>query len=143
MKRTITKAALAALICLITAATAAYATPSQTASGNTPNSGHETALDKIGHGTADLAKGTWAVTRTIVYSPVIAWQVMRGERPLFPHETASRGSASHSTASHSTASHSTASREKGHREQVALTGHRAKSRTEANPPSRPNEPPPI
>jgi len=93
MRSSTAKAVLALAIGLITATSAAYA---------------DSVFTDIGHGTATVAKNTWhgteAVTRTVVYSPVIAYQVVRGQRPLFPH--------------------STAARDQRHREQMALTGHR-------------------
>lgn len=73
--------------------------------------------------TRHFASDSWMeskkVARTVVDSPVIAYQAARGERPLFPNRT-----ASHS---------------QGTREQIALTGHRKdmKSRSPSN------EPPPI
>jgi hypothetical protein len=94
MQSSTAKAALALAICLITATSAARA---------------DSVFTDIGHGTARVAKDTWhgteAVTRTVVYSPVIAYQVARGERPLFPQDTATR--------------------DRRHREQIALGGHRA------------------
>lgn len=128
-------------------------TASATASDmNSDNSSprKETAMQKIEHGSATVARttvrdckrlahsavrdsgmiahatvrdsrsfagATWdeskKIARTAVDSPVIAWQVVRGERPLFPRETASR--------------------DRGHREQIALGGHR-KTSTHNEPP---------
>jgi len=109
MKSSIAKALVATAIGLITATSAAYAGPGPR---------HETTMEKFERGTAHLARETWRdskdVGRTVVHSPVIAWEVARGERPLFPHETAAR--------------------QRDHREQIALTGHRAKSRAEMNVP---------
>lgn len=77
------------------------------------------------HGGKGIAASAWdeskRIGRTVVDSPVIAYEVVRGERPLFPQKTESR--------------------EESRREQVALTGHRTKSRTEMNDSSRHNEPP--
>ena len=134
MKNSIAKAIAATAIGLITATSAAYASDQTT---------QESTMGRIEQGTAHVARTTWRdsksvarttvsdskgfaaatwdaskrVAGTVIDSPVIAWQVVRGERPLFPHETASRG--------------------EGHREQIALTGHRAtshKEMSESRPP---------
>lgn len=127
MKNSIKKAIAVTALGLIAATNASNAMP---ASRN--DSDRETSMGKIETGTAGFAKGTWreskAIARTVVYSPVIAWQVIRGERPMFPRGTAS----SHKQDRH---------------EQIALTGHRAKTKpgiqTEMSAPARHNEPPPI
>jgi len=68
---------------------------------------HESAMTKMENGTATVAKGTWheskLIANTAVRSPVIAYEVVRGERPLFPNETAWRNN--------------------NRRESIALTGH--------------------
>jgi hypothetical protein len=81
----------------------------------------ETTMQKIENSTRHVAKSTerdtkiaanrtWTesklVGRSVVDSPKTAYHVMRGDRPLFPNRTASR-------------------RAGGHREQIALSGHRA------------------
>jgi hypothetical protein len=132
---------------LITAATTASAT-SDINSDNSPPGMHT--VHKVGHATAHIAKTTWhgskmvartavhdskgiaqsawdgskRAARTVVYSPVIAYEVVRGERPLFPHYAASH---------------------QGSRQQIALTGHRheMKSRMQGSEASRHNEQPPI
>jgi hypothetical protein len=127
MKSSIAKAIAATAIGLITATSAGYASD-QPGRGST--------MGRIEQGTAHVARTTWRdskgvarttvsdskgfaaatwdgskrVARTAIDSPVIAWQVVRGERPLFPHETAARG--------------------QGRREQIALTGHRSTSHKE-------------
>ena len=131
MKSSIANAIAATAIGLITATSAGYASDQP---------GQESTMGRIEQGTAHVARTTWRdskgvarttasgskgfaaatwdgskrVARTAIDSPVIAWQVVRGERPLFPHETAAR--------------------QRDHREQIALTGHRAKSRAEMNVP---------
>jgi hypothetical protein len=66
----------------------------------------------------DFAQSSWDMSkrigRTVVDSPVIAYHVVRGDRPLFTHERRSG------------------------REQVALTGHRTMEKSDA---ARHNEPP--
>jgi len=147
MKSIIIKARAAIAIGLITATTAATATPDVSSNNSSP-AAQQAPMHKVVHGTATVAKTTWhgtrqvdgttmhqskgmaqatwdesrKVARTVVYSPVIGYEVMRGERPLFPHYTASR--------------------EQGRREQIALTGHRTdqKSRTESDAPKQ-AEPP--
>jgi len=108
MKNSIIKAAVATAVGLITATSAAFAGPAC----------HQTAMQKIERGTTDMAHLTWRdskrVARTVVHSPVIAYQVVRGDRPLFPRETASRG--------------------QGHREQIALAGHRKAESKQQGPP---------
>jgi hypothetical protein len=93
MKSSTAKITLALAVGLITAAGAARA---------------DNVFTDIGHGTAYAAKSTWHFSKdaanTVVHSPVIAYEVVRGERPLFPHNTAARDQRS--------------------REQMALTGHR-------------------
>jgi hypothetical protein len=97
MKNSIAKAALAIGIGLATATSSAFAGPGP----------RDSVFTEIKDGSVHFAKNTWEVTkdvsRTVVHSPVIAYQVARGERPLFTHETASR--------------------EDGRRQQIALTGH--------------------
>ncbi len=92
MKSSTAKAALALAIGLITATSAARAD----------------VFRDMGHDTAYAAKGTWHFTtdvaRTVVYSPVIAYQVARGERSLFPQDARARDQ---------------------HREQIALAGRHA------------------
>ena len=133
MKSSIVKASVATAIVLITGTSAAFAGPAprDESAANTSPPQQKTTMEKIGRGTAHLARTTWRdsrqvaattvsdskgfadatwdgskkVARTVVHSPVIAYEVVRGERPVFPHQTA------------------------------ALTGHRAKSRTETNVPT--------
>jgi hypothetical protein len=66
----------------------------------------------------DFAQSSWDMSkrigRTVIDSPVIAWHVVRGDRPLFTHENGTS------------------------REQVALTGHRTLEKSDA---ARHNEPP--
>ena len=115
MKNSIIKAALAIGIGLATATSSAFAGP-----------GPRDVFTDIKDGSVRFAKNTWEVTkdvsRTVVHSPVIAYQVARGERPLFTHETASRDS--------------------GRREQIALAGHRseAESYQGMSPTKRPEQP---
>ena len=108
--KSITKVVIAASIGLIAATSAAYAGPSAHCQ-NAPR--HETAMERIDLGTRHVASETWLeskkVGRTLVNSSVIAYQVARGDRALFPRETS-------------------------HREGIALTGHRAKARAEMNAP---------
>ncbi len=90
---------------------------------------HATVRDswEIAHTTVrdskSFASATWdeskRIGRTVVDSPVIAYQVVRGERPLFTHSTP----------------------EQSRREQVALTGHTG--RAPAEKPSRHDQTPPI
>ncbi|HEX4084757.1 MAG TPA: hypothetical protein VHY22_07600 [Chthoniobacteraceae bacterium] len=67
----------------------------------------------------DFAQATWMetkrVTRTVVDSPVIAYHVVRGDRPLFTHDST-------------------------HRESMALAGHRVEPRNQ-KPSNRGQEPP--
>jgi uncharacterized membrane protein len=104
MKTTIVKAAVAAAAVLYAASSAAHA--DQTGMGTQPR--HESGMAKIEQGTQDAARGTWQetvkVTRSIVYSPVTAYHIVRGDRPLFTHNNNMRDT--------------------DHREGVALTGHR-------------------
>jgi hypothetical protein len=108
MKSNIAKAAVAAAIGLVTAISAAYGAPGDTRTAGTTTPGFKNTIMDMGQTSVDMAKDTWRFTgrvgRTVVDSPVIAYQVVRGERPLFPHEMASRNTGRH--------------------EQVALTGHR-------------------
>ena len=111
MKSSTAKVTLALAIGLITATSAAYAGPAQTHLGSTTPPPYDSTLNDIARAPFHLARETWRVTEsvatTVGHSPVIAYQVIRGERPLFPQETASRDS--------------------GHREQIALTGHKTPS----------------
>jgi hypothetical protein len=66
--------------------------------------------------------GTKDVARTVVHSPVIAWQVMRGERPLFTTARAGQQPA---------------------RQQMALTGHRANNAQSQTGTSAKHYEPPI
>jgi hypothetical protein len=115
MKSIVIKAGAAIALGLITAATAASAeTTVQKVENGTTHVAKTTYRDSKG-----LAKTTWTdsksfaavswdeskkVGRTIVYSPVIAYDVMRGERPLFSHP-------------------------QDRRQQIALTGHSMKSQS--------------
>ena len=119
MKYTITKLAAVIGAGLIAGGSAAYA-----------ETAPESTMGKVDTGTSNVARETWGGTRdvahttvkgsrsfasaswneskkigrTIVDSPVIAYQVARGERPLFTHDTASR--------------------ERTDRQNMALTGHK-------------------
>jgi len=106
MKSIIAKAALAIGIGLVTGTSAAYAGPAPRTADPANEPHQETAIGRVVH--------------TVVYSPVIAWEVMRGERPLFPHETAMGNQGGQE-----------------HRKGIALTGHTkgTKSQTETKMPT--------
>ncbi len=139
MKRIIIKTGAAVALGFLTSIGAASAMTA----GSDMNSGDSTAqpstVQKIEHGSVHVAKTayhdtgrvakttvhdtkgfaatTWdeskMVGRTIVYSPVIAYEVIRGERPLFTHARTGDG-----------------------REQMALSGHRRETSETVH-----NEPP--
>jgi hypothetical protein len=100
---TIAKAAVAAAIVLYAASSAAYA--DQAGMGTQPR--HESNMGKIEQGARNAARDTWQetvkVTRSVVDSPVTAYHVVRGDRPLFTHNNM---------------------RDTDRRQGVALTGHR-------------------
>ena len=102
------KIALALAIGLATATSAAYAGPAQTHMDNGAQPAQDNVFRDMANTSVHLARETWhgseRVADTVVHSPVIAFQAIRGERPLVSHETAAQNT--------------------GHREQIALTGHR-------------------
>jgi hypothetical protein len=109
MKSTITKTTVALAIGLVAASSAVRA---------------DSFFERVKNGTMNAAADTWdgskAVARSIVRAPQTAYQVARGDRPLFLH------------------------REVPGREQMALTGHRtAEQHYREESAARHNEPPPI
>ena len=108
MKSTITKITVALAIGLVAATTAARA---------------DSFFERVKNGTMNAAADTWdgskAVARSIVHAPQTAYQVARGERPLFLHQANGR-------------------------DQMALTGHQlAERHYREESAARHNEPPPI